>query len=168
MIFFRTIVLILLVSWLLMPDFASGETPTFKLPKPSTTTDSVDITAKTLEYDKAQNLYKAIGDVDLREGTKRLTADEVIYSIETADVTATGNVIFQDGEDVIRCERLQVNLTTKTGTIENGTIYIKQGNFTIIGEQIDKVGRSAIQDKTRTINNVRYATTRLEVLCPRY
>ena len=93
-----------------------------------------------MEYDKSQNVYTAKGDVDLREGTRRLTADEVIYSIETADVSATGNVVFQDGEDVIRCERLSVNLETKTGTIEKGTIYIKQSNFTIIGEQIDKVG----------------------------
>jgi LPS-assembly protein len=140
MIFFRTVFLIFLVSWLLAPGFASGKTPAFKLPKSSMTADSVDISANLLEYDKSQNVYTAKGDVDLQEGTRRLTADEVIYSIETADVTATGNVTFQDGEDVIRCERLNVNLETKTGTIEKGTIYIKQNNFTIIGEQIDKVG----------------------------
>jgi LPS-assembly protein len=138
--YFRTIVLILITFALLMPKIAFGKAPEFKTPKPSMTTDSVDITAKALEYDKVQNLYKAIGDVDLREGTRRLTADEVIYVMDTADVSATGNVVFQDGEDVIRCERLSVNLETKTGTIEKGTIYIKQGNFTIIGEQIDKVG----------------------------
>lgn len=125
---------------LFIPDFAFGKAPVFKTPQPTMTTESVDITARTLEYDKAQNLYKAIGDVDLKEGTRRLTADEVFYYLDTADVTATGNVVFQDGEDVIRCSRLEVNLTTKTGTIEKGTIYIKQGNFTIIGEQIDKVG----------------------------
>jgi LPS-assembly protein len=138
--YFRITVLILITCALFMPDIAFGKAPVFKTPTPSMTSDSVDITAKTLEYDKVQNLYKAIGEADLREGTRRLTADEVIYELDTADVFATGNVIFQDGEDVIRCERLKVNLTTKTGTIEKGTIYIKQGNFTIIGEQIDKVG----------------------------
>lgn len=138
--YFRTTALILITFALFVPDMASGKAPVFKPPQPSMTAESVDISARTLEYDKAQNLYKAIGDVDLQEGTRRLTADEVMYNLDTADVFAAGNVMFQDGEDVIRCEKLQVNLATKTGTIEKGTIYIKQGNFTIIGEQIDKVG----------------------------
>jgi LPS-assembly protein len=130
-----------------MPCLAYGKGPLLNPPTPSVTTDPVDITARTLEYDKVNNLYKAIGEADLREGARRLTADEVIYTIETADVTATGNVIFQDGEDIIRCERLQINLTTKTGTIEKGTIYIKQGNFTVIGEQIDKLGEQQYKIK---------------------
>jgi LPS-assembly protein len=142
MIFFRNIALFFLVLWLFTLSLASGKTPTptFKIPKPSMTAEAVDISANSLVYDKAQNMYTAKGAVDLREGTRRLTADEVTYMMDTADVTATGNVIFQDGEDVIRCERLYVNLETKTGTIEKGTIFIKQNNLTVIGDQIEKIG----------------------------
>ena len=125
-----------------MPAIASGKTALTKtkIPTPSMTAELVDISARALEYDKAQNIYVAKGDVDLREGTRRLTADEVVYFLNTADVSATGNVIFRDGEDTIRCEQLTVNLETKTGIIVKGTIYIKENNFTIIGDQIDKVG----------------------------
>lgn len=142
MIFFRIITLLLIFLALLIPNLASGKAPLAKtkVPTPSMTADSVDISARSLEYDKSQNVYTAKGDVDLKEGTRRLTADEVVYFLDTTDVTATGNVVFQDGEDVIRCERMSINLETKTGTIEKGTIYIKENNFTIIGEQIDKVG----------------------------
>lgn len=140
MIFFRCTVVIFLVWWVLAPGMASGKKPDFKIVKPSMSADLVDISANSLEYDKGQNAYSARGNVDLREGTRRLTADEVLYTVDTADVTATGNVVFQDGEDVIRCERISLNLETKTGKIEKGTIYIKQNNFTIVGDEIEKVG----------------------------
>lgn len=107
----------------------------------------VDISAQTLEYDKARNIYKAKGDADLREGIKHLTADSVLYYKDTEDVFAEGNVVFREGDDVVRSEKIHVNLMTKTGTIEKGTIYVKQGNFTIVGEQIEKVGESQYKIK---------------------
>ena len=149
MIFFRIFTLFLVLSSFLIPGLASGKAPLAKtkVPTPSMTTESIDITARTLEYDKSQNIYVAKGDVDLKEGKRRLTADELIYAMDTADVSATGNVVFQDGEDVIKCERMSINLETKTGTIEKGTIYIKENNFTIIGEKIDKVGENEYKVK---------------------
>jgi LPS-assembly protein len=140
MIFFKGLSLLLMIVWLFLPGFASGKNPTFKLPKLSMTADSVDISANSLEYDKANNVYTAKGNVDLQEGTRRLKADEVIYDMNSADVIASGNILLQDGEDFIKCEKLSLNLETKTGTIEKGIIYIKQNNFTIIGEQIEKTG----------------------------
>lgn len=140
MIFFKDILISFIILWLFMPCVASGKTPVFKPPKTSMTADSVDISANSLEYDKANNAYTAKGAVDLKEGTRRLKADEVIYDMNSSDVTALGSVTFQDGEDFIKCERLQLNLETKTGSIEKGTIYIKQNNFTVTGDQIEKVG----------------------------
>lgn len=123
-----------------MPGIASGKPPTFQFTKPTLTSDSVDISANSLEYDKAKNVYTAKGAVDLQEGTKRLTADDVIYDVNSADVKASGNVVYQDGEDSIKCEKLSLNLNTKTGIIEKGIIYIKENNFTVTGEQIEKTG----------------------------
>lgn len=129
---------------LFMPVIVSGKATIAKtkIPTPSMAAESVDISARSLEYDKTRNMYMATGDVELNEGTRRLTADEVVYFLDTADVTATGNVMFKDGEDIIRCQRLTVNLERKTGTIEKGTIYIKENNFTIIGDRIEKLGEN--------------------------
>ncbi len=104
------------------------------------TADFVDISANSLEYDRTNNAYIAKGAVDLQEGTRRLTADEVIYDANSADIKASGNIIYRDGEDFIKCDKLSLNLETKTGIIEKGIIYIKENNFTITGEEIEKTG----------------------------
>ncbi len=126
--------------------------------KPSTT-GPVDISAETLEYDKGENTYIANGEVEVREGTRHLTADTVRYNQETDDVFAEGNVVYRDGEDVIRCEKMHVNLVTKTGAIEKGTIYVKEGNFTIAGEQIAKV-----DDQRYKISKAEFTTC--DIPCP--
>jgi len=140
MISFKSFVSLIILLLICIPSIASGKTPFFKLPKPSMTVDSIDISAHSLEYDKTHNIYTAKGAVELQEGTRRLTADKVVYTMNSADVEASGNVMYQDGEDFIRCERLTLNLETKTGIIEKGTIYIKQNNFTVVGDHIEKVG----------------------------
>ena len=140
MIFSKKALIFLIIVWLFMPVFASGKNSAISLPKFTITTEPVEISANSLEYDKINNVYKAKGAVDLQEGTRRLMADEVVYNMDSGDIAASGNIVFQDGEDIIKCERLSLNLETKTGTIEKGTIYIKQNNFTVTGEQIEKVG----------------------------
>lgn len=138
--FSKNILLVLIIVWLFIPGLASGKAPTFKLPKLSMTADFVDISANSLEYDRTNNAYIAKGAVDLQEGTRRLTADEVIYDANSADIKASGNIIYRDGEDFIKCDKLSLNLETKTGIIEKGIIYIKENNFTITGEEIEKTG----------------------------
>lgn len=144
MIFFRNIFIAIIIAIIAVCVFGLGQAgakpPTLAVPKTTLTADSVEISADMLEYDRDNGIYTAKGSVDLREGTRQLTADLVIYSVQTADITATGSVMLRDGEDVIRCERLSVNLESQKGTIEKGTIFIKENNFTIIGEQIEKTG----------------------------
>ena len=69
----------------------------------------MDITARELSYNKEQNIYTAEGDVELKEGTKRLNADFVLYNDTTKDAFAEGHVVFQEsrttcprGEDVLQ------------------------------------------------------------------
>jgi LPS-assembly protein len=102
----------------------------------------IDISAESLEEKRGENTYVAKGKVEVREGPRVLNADFVTYNQNTQEVFAEGNVVFRDQADVIRCERLSLNLLTKTGTIEKGNIFIKEGNFHIVGEKIDKVGDS--------------------------
>ena len=131
---FRIICLLLLLS---MPFSSHGQQPgTF------TASGPVDISAKRLEYNKKENTYTARGKVELKEGTRTLTADFVSYDEDSKDVLAEGNVVFQDSEDIIRSDRMTLNLLTKEGTIEKGDIYVKKGNFYITGEEIKKTGEA--------------------------
>jgi LPS-assembly protein len=105
-------------------------------------TGPVDIVADNLEYNKKENLYTAKGHVEVKEGTSILNADYVEYHEDSADALAEGNVVLQDSENIIRTQRMTLNLLTQEGTIEKGDIYVKQGSFYILGEEIQKTGEA--------------------------
>ncbi|HUJ88718.1 MAG TPA: LPS assembly protein LptD [Syntrophorhabdales bacterium] len=102
----------------------------------------VDILADSLEYKKNEDVYIAKGHVEIKEGTATLNADYVEYHEDSGDVLAEGNVVLQDSEGTVRTQRMTLNLVTKEGTIEKGDIYVKQGNFYIMGDEIKKTGEA--------------------------
>jgi LPS-assembly protein len=129
-------ILIALFLLLLLPPLpARGE-----VARESATSGPVDITARELKYNREQNIYTAQGDVEVKEGTRLLTADFVLYNDATKDAFAEGHVIFQDAEDVVHAERMSINTVTKRGTIEKGRIFVKSGNFYVTGNEIEKTG----------------------------
>ncbi len=103
----------------------------------------VDITANELNYNKEQNVYTAEGNVEMKEGTRLLNADFVLFNDTTKDAFAEGHVVFQDLGDVIHCQRMSLNMITQRGTIEEGQVYIKTGNFSMNGTEIEKTGESS-------------------------
>ncbi len=122
----------------LIPFYAQGKVG----PSARKVTGPVDITARDLKYNREQNIYTAEGDVELTEGNRRLTADFVIYNDTTKDAFGEGHAVFQDQQDVIHGERISLNLVTNRGTIENGRVFVKQGNFFLTGNEIEKTGES--------------------------
>ena len=114
-----------------------------QLARPSKVTGPVDITAREINYNKEQNIYTAEGDVDMKEGTRRLNADFVLYNDTTKDAFAEGHVVFQDLGDVIHAQRMSLNMVTQRGTIEEGQVFVKTGNFSVNGNEIEKTGESS-------------------------
>ncbi|MCX5808696.1 MAG: LPS assembly protein LptD [Proteobacteria bacterium] len=136
-----------LITILLSPFTTHAKTLDYK----SSLSNQIDISARFLEHKKEQNIYIAKGDVDVKEGTRILNADSVIFDDNAKEIFAEGNVVLQDGEDIIECEKLQLNLITKMGSIEKGKIFIKKGGFQIAGEHINKVGESQYKIKNGEI-----------------
>lgn len=130
--------LLILASLIVAPLCLYGNEQAYK----TNLSNPVDIAAKYLEHRKDEKIYIARGDVDIREGSRILYADNVIFNDDTKDVTAEGNVMLQDVDDVVECEKLHINLVTKVGYIEKGKIFIKKGNFTVTGQQINKAGEA--------------------------
>jgi len=139
--FFRVIIFILIIA---APLSVFGKQQDFK----SAFTAPIDISAYFLEQDKDQNIYTAKGKVELREGTRLLNADYVTYNTNTQEILAEGNVVLREGEDIVECNKLHLNLVTKMGSMDKGKIFIKTGNFNITGTQIVKTGEA-----TYTIKN---------------
>jgi LPS-assembly protein len=129
------------VLWILLILFLPFSAEAAGLGKKGAT-GPVDILADNLEYYKKENLYRGKGNVEIKEGTSTLTADYVEYHEDSGDVMAEGNVVLQDSEGTIRTQRMTLNLVTQEGTIEKGDIYVKQGNFYILGEEIKKTGEA--------------------------
>jgi LPS-assembly protein len=134
---------ILLASSFLLNPALSGMDARAAMGQSIRTTGPVDITARELKYNREQNIYTAEGDVVMVEGNRRLTADFVLFNDTTKDAFAEGHVVFQDQEDEVRAERISLNIVTNRGTIENGRVFVKKGNFFLTGNEIEKTGESS-------------------------
>lgn len=87
-----------------------------------------------VEYGTADNSpgkikrLHASGGVTLVKGTEAAEGQEAVYTIEDGSVVMTGSVILTQGPNVISGDRLVVNLTSGTGTMEGRVrTVLKQG-----------------------------------------
>jgi LPS-assembly protein len=100
-----------------------------------------NLSAGTILYDRATDVYTAETTVVITGGRTRLEADYVEFSNTTKEVTAKGRVRLISGGDVISCNAMQVNLATETGLIDKGTVFIQKNHLYLHGEQIRKTGK---------------------------
>jgi LPS-assembly protein len=116
-----------------------------KIPQVRVTVEAegpVEIEADQLIYDRDQQRYQAHGDVEIKRGTLFLKADHAQVSMATKEMTAWGNVVLREGEDVIECDRLEVNLNTQQGRIHDAKLFLKDQNFHITGRELEKLGEN--------------------------
>ncbi len=111
------------------------------------------ISAATVTFDQEKNLYIAQGNVVITGGDTRLEADYVEFSNKTKDAAAQGNVILISGGDSVSCNAITLNLSTQTGVIDKGTIFIQKNNFYLSGENIKKTGKSSYSAQQGSITS---------------
>ena len=102
----------------------------------------VDIEADHLIYERDLQIYQAHGDVEVKRDDLFLKADHAQLNAATKDVTAWGNVLLREGEDVIECERLEVNLETRLGKIYQAKLFLREQNFHVTGREAEKLGEN--------------------------
>ncbi len=102
----------------------------------------VEIEADELTYDRETQTYEAHGQVEVSRGDLSLKADHARLNNATKELTAWGNVLLREGEDVVECQRLEVNLDTRLGRIYQAKLYLKDQNFHIAGREMDKLGEN--------------------------
>jgi len=113
-----------------------GEVSTMKAEGP------VDIEADELIYEKETQLYEAHGQVEVSRGDFSLKADHAQLNMATKELVAWGNVLLREGEDVIECQRLEVNVDTRLGKIHEAKLFLKDQNFHITGREAEKLGEN--------------------------
>jgi lipopolysaccharide export system protein LptA len=60
--------------------------------------------------------------VVVRSGDKTASADRAVLDMDSDLITMSGNVVLTEGPNVVRGERLIINLATKQGRIEGGRV----------------------------------------------
>lgn len=119
----RIMTLSLLLS--LISSYSFAETPV------------VRIKSDVLEY--SAGIYTATGDVTILQEGRRLTASTVILDSNTGEATAYGHVEFADGNNTLSSEGLKINLHTSYARIDQGRIFIKEDNYHIEGDAIERL-----------------------------
>jgi LPS-assembly protein len=102
----------------------------------------IEIEADHLIYEGDAQLYQAHGQVEVYRGNFSLKADHAQLNMATKELNAWGNVLLREEEDVIECERLEVNLDTQLGKITKAKLFLKDQNFHIAGREVEKLGEN--------------------------
>ncbi len=125
------------------PRHAWGEVFPKKIP--------VTVTADTLDYDRTNDRYIAIGHVKVELEGLRLEAEKIVLDNKTGEALAEGKVFLQDKGDIIHAERMQVNINTRGGIISNGDIFIKKENLHVRGNVIERQSETVYHVEKGTI-----------------
>ncbi len=102
----------------------------------------ISLTSDTLSYNPEEDSYEAHGNVVLSQDGVQLQAQEVLWQALTQDAAAQGDVRLDDAGTEVTGERLQYNLATGQGQVHDGRVFIRQGNFHLAGDQIEKHGQA--------------------------
>jgi LPS-assembly protein len=130
---------ILILFIVCSPFVLHAKTPEVKMTREE---GPVDIEADQLIYEKDAQLYQAHGNVDVVRGNLSLKADHAQLNMATKELVAWGNILLREGEDIIECERLEVNLDTRLGKIYHPKLFLKDQNFHITGREAEKLGEN--------------------------
>ncbi len=98
------------------------------------------IQADTMSHDTASDIVKATGAVKMVWQDLTMTSDEATYNRTTQTMTATGNVLLVKGGDKLKGDHLILDAETGRAEMENGRIFMAQGNFKGEGKRIARIG----------------------------
>jgi LPS-assembly protein len=101
----------------------------------------ISLVADYLAYDSDEDSYEAKGDVVLRQGEVELKSDTLLWQASTQDAAAEGSVELEDIGTKVIGTSMQYNMATRQGQIRDGRLFVREGNFHLEGQQIEKEGQ---------------------------
>ncbi len=111
-------------------------------PVPATGQEApIALAADSLTYDSGEDSYDAKGNVVLRRGDVELKSDTLLWQAATQDAAAEGAVELEDAGTKIFGNSMQYNMATRQGQVHDGRLFVREGNFHLAGQQIEKKGQ---------------------------
>lgn len=120
------VVIASLLSWA-APSAAMAQTEA--TPPAPVSSEEIEFSADTLDYDFENDIVTASGNVILNRDGYTLRADEVVWNRKTARVTANGNIrsVSPDG-DVAYGDKIELTDSLRDGAIDNLLLVLEDGS----------------------------------------
>ncbi len=100
------------------------------------------IDAKELKYNIKKMVISGKEDVVISNGVLTLSCDEAVYDTGNNTAKVSGGFLFELEDGILSGENAVFNLTGQTGKINEGRLFIRDGNYHIAGDSIEKTGDS--------------------------
>ena len=110
-----------------------------------------ELKADEITYDQKANVYIARGNVEISKADKQLTADYIRFDHMSERAYAVGNVVFISGQDVLKGSSINIDMQRQVGTIHDGSVFLKENNFHITADKIEKTGEKTYEMEKATI-----------------
>lgn len=136
---------ILFVSWLTASPLQALQTEFRGGP--------VNIDAENITYDGDEDVYHAVGNVLITFSGGYLKADAVTLNHTTNQALAVGHVLLHSDQDVLEGEQVSFNIVSRTGTVNDGTMFIAENHFYIKGERIEKTAEATYRLENATVTS---------------
>jgi LPS-assembly protein len=126
----------------LLAALPSRAAPSPAVIEPAAGQAPVTLAADQLDYDGTSGVFHARGNVLLQQEGLRLAADELLWQDPTRDVVATGQVRLSEAGGDLEGSRVQANLATGLGLVDDGQVFVREHNFHLAGEELERLGES--------------------------
>ena len=111
----------------------------------------VTIEADSIAYDADEDLYHAAGKVLITFSGGYLKSDFATLNSSTNQAVAVGHVLVKSDQDTLEGEKVSFNIVSRTGTVDDGKMFIAQNHFYIKGERIEKKSESTYRLENATV-----------------
>ena len=98
------------------------------------------IHADTVTYDAVNHLYTAEGQVEIRQGDRRISAEKVEVNEVTKIARVRGNVVLVLDEDIFTGQEGQFNLATRSGEMTGARLFLRKNHFHVDSPLMRKTG----------------------------
>jgi LPS-assembly protein len=100
------------------------------------------IRARIMSYSDREGIYDAEGDVVISRGEEALYAQKARYNMKTGIAEVEGDVRMESGGDILTGEKGVFDFKKQTGKIINGSLFLKDNHFYIMGGLMEKLGEN--------------------------
>jgi LPS-assembly protein len=113
----------------------------------------VTIEADSIAYDGDEDVFHAAGKVLITFAGGYLKTDAATLNRTTNQALAVGHVYVQSDQDILEGEKVSFNIVSRTGTVDDGKMFIAQNHFYIKGERIEKKSEATYRLENATVTS---------------